>query len=202
MREKGIVVDFVRQLFGPQCSELLRSLVNTVVNAAAILKKDPEQFVTLLEKIEKLAGGQTNNLRGDLFELAVGIYHSRKANSFDIGKRFNYEGLWKEIDVVVVYPDKIYIAECKDHRSLLNIEEVDAWLNKISVARKYLLDIPPYAKLEFVAELWSTGGFSADALAKLKNVSEKTTKYKILYYDNDAILQKFKEIKSKKTLTL
>lgn len=198
LREKGIVIAFVSQLFGQQYSDLLRSLVNTVVNAAAILKKDPEQFVTLLEKIEKLAGGQTNNLRGDLFELAVGIYHSRNAKSFDIGKRFNYEGAWKEIDVVAVYPDKIYAAECKGHRSLLNLEEVEAWLNKISVTRKYLLDIPPYADLEFVAELWSTGGFSDDALVKLRSVSNTVTKYKILYYDKDAILQKFGEIKSKK----
>lgn len=199
LKENGIIIGFVNKLFGKEYSSLLSALVNTIVNAGAILKKNPEEFLSLIKRIDKLVDGKTNNLRGDLFELAVGYYH-RHSQNIDIGKEINYVGDFKEIDVLAIYPNALHVAECKGYKSKLTITEVEDWLKKISIVRKWMLEIEPYKNKEFIAELWSTGGFEDDALHKIKEVAEKTKKYKVVYFDQTGILQKFREIKSKKVL--
>ncbi len=89
LKRKGIIIGFVDQLFGSEYKELLKSLINIVTNAGAILKKNPQAYLDLIEKLDKIVGGKTNNLRGDLFELAIGYYHSNFCQSLDIGKLIN-----------------------------------------------------------------------------------------------------------------
>lgn len=60
--------------------------MNLIENAGAILKTNPGQYLPLLENIEKLAIGKTNNLKGDLFEMTVGFYHGQLCQSLEIGK--------------------------------------------------------------------------------------------------------------------
>jgi hypothetical protein len=199
LKENGVIVGFVNKLFGREYADLLGALTNTIVNAGAILKKDPEQYLNLLTRIDKLVEGKTNNLRGDLFELAVGYFHSRSV-SFDIGKRINYDGKLMEIDVFSVYHDSIYFAECKGYKKEIGIGEVEDWLEKIAIVRKWMLNIDPFKDKKMIAEFWSTGGFTEDALAKLKALSGNTRKYKICYYDGAGIKKKFQELGSKKII--
>ncbi|KAA6317259.1 hypothetical protein EZS27_032555 [termite gut metagenome] len=74
LKNKGIIVGFVNKLFGEEYEELLKSLIATVTNAGAILKDNPDEYLKLIAQLNKLVGGKINNLRGDLFELAVGYY--------------------------------------------------------------------------------------------------------------------------------
>ena len=99
LKAQGVVIGFVNELFGEKYKDLLNSLIGLVTNAGAILKKNPEAYLDLIRKLNKLVDGKTNNLRGDLFELAVGYYQGRVCNTIDIGKLINYQGLQREIDV-------------------------------------------------------------------------------------------------------
>ena len=193
LKENGIIVAFVDQLFGREYAELLRALVNTITNAGAILKNNPDDYLQLLSKIDRLVDGKTNNLRGDLFELSVGYYHGRSGN-IDLGRRINPNGERKEIDVFANYPGEIYAAECKGYKAKLSLAAVDEWLAKVAVIRKWLDTVEPYREKPFTAELWSTGGFADDALDKLKKVSKSVKKYRVAYYDARQIIQKFKDI--------
>ena len=199
LKENGIVVGLVNKLFGREYAELLGALVNTILNAGAILKKNPDQFLDLIRRIDKLVEGKTINLRGDLFELAVGYYHKHSL-SLDIGKGINLKDGPVEIDVFAVYRDKIVVAECKGYKSKITLADVDDWLTKLSKVRNWMQDIEPYREKQLVGEYWSTGGFEDDALSKITNASEKTKKYKIEYYDQAGILVKFRELKSKRVL--
>lgn len=199
LKENGIVVAFVNKLFGIEYQQLLQSLINTITNAGAILKKNPEAYLDLIQKINRLVDGKTNNLRGDLFELAVGYYHSRQCQSLDIGKRILFEGQPKEIDVLAIYHDCIVVSECKGYKSLLTLSVVEEWVTqKLPLLRDWILDQPPYEGKHIVFQLWSTGGFDVQALEYLQHISARTKKYRIEFFDQEQIKIKAKDTGSKK----
>ena len=85
LKEAGVIIGNVDELFGEQYSCTIKGILNLIENAGAILKTNPEQYLSLLANIEKLAIGKTNNLKGDLFEMTVGYYHSQLCQSLEIG---------------------------------------------------------------------------------------------------------------------
>lgn len=199
LKSEGIAIGFVNELFGEKYKDLLNSLINLVTNAGAILKKNPEQYLDLISKLNKLVDGKTNNLRGDLFELAVGYFQGRLCNSIEIGKIINHEGKQKEIDVLGFLPHKIYVSECKGYNHKVTKDEIDSWLGeKIPVIRKWILDQPSISERDITFEFWSTGGFTEEAISLLEKRKAETTKYTIDYFDINDMIRKSKEIKSKK----
>lgn len=199
LKAQGVVIGFVNELFGDKYKDLLNSLIGLVTNAGAILKKNPEAYLDLISKLNKLVDGKTNNLRGDLFELAVGYYQGRICQTIDIGKIINYEGSQREIDVFGLLPNKLFISECKGYNHKVSLEEVEIWLTqKVPVIRKWILDQPSISNRELVFEFWSTGGFTEDARKFLERRKSNTTKYEIEFYNLDEIVVKSKEINSKK----
>ena len=153
----------------------------------------------LIRKLNKLVDGKTNNLRGDLFELAVGYYQGRVCNTIDIGKLINHEGLQREIDVFGLLPNTIFVSECKGYNHEVSEEEIEIWLvEKIPVIRKWILDQPSLSDRDIVFEYWSTGGFTEEARKILEKRKKVTKKYKIDFFDLDEMIAKSKKINSKK----
>jgi hypothetical protein len=199
LKSQGVVIGFVNELFGENYKELLNSLINLVTNAGAILKKNPEAYLDLISKLNKLVDGKTNNLRGDLFELAVGYYQGRICKSIDIGKIINHEGLQREIDVFGFTESEIFISECKGYNHKVSKEEVEIWLSeKTTIIRKWVLDNYMLSDKKLTFEFWSTGGFTDEAIEFLTKKKEKTKKYKIEFFDLNDMLTKSRELKSKK----
>ena len=199
LKSQGVVIGFVNELFGENYKELLNSLINLVTNAGAILKKNPEAYLDLISKLNKLVDGKTNNLRGDLFELAVGYYQGRICKSIDIGKIINHEGLQREIDVFGFTESEIFISECKGYNHKVSKEEVEIWLSeKTTIIRKWVLDNYMLSDKKLTFEFWSTGGFTDEAIEFLTKKKKKTKKYKIDFFDLNDMLTKSRELKSKK----
>lgn len=199
LKSNGIIVGFVNQLFGDEYSSLMKSLINTVVNAGAILKTNPEQFVDLIKKLKALVSGKTNNLRGDLFELAVGYYHSKMGcGTLDIGKLISNENLQREMDVYAVYGNKVVVAECKGHNYPVTKAEIETWRNeKVEVIRNWILNQPSLNDKEIHFQYWSTGGYNEDSKSLIESM-ELTKKYKVEFYDPVKIMQTSGLAKSKK----
>lgn len=190
LKANGIIIGFTEQLFGSEYKNLLDSLINLVTNAGAILKKNPEAYLDLINKLDKLVDGKTNNLRGDLFEFAVGYYHGQASKSIDISKNIIYDGWQREIDVLAVYNDKITISECKGYNRKINAEEIDLWLGeKISIIRKWIINQSLSEGKEIVFEYWSTGGFTDEAKNLLNERKSSAKKYKLITYDLDEMVQ-------------
>lgn len=116
LKQAGIMIASIKEIFGESYNELLKSLINTITNAGTVLKKEPEKYLNLMVQLTKLVDGKTNNLRGDLFELAVGYYYAQDCRFLEIGKKIRLEEEMKsrEIDVFATYADKIVLVECKD----------------------------------------------------------------------------------------
>lgn len=197
LKQNGVIVGFVHQMFGNGYIDLIKALINTVVNAAAILKSRPDDFLALMDKIKILTEGKTNNLRGDVFELAVGYYHAKESRNFDISKKVYWEGEPYELDVFAVYEDRVVVAECKGTKGPIELEAIDKWLTKIVDVREWINEQEAYKGKRHQFEFWSTGGFDVEASDKIEIVS-KTKKYDNLFLGPDAILEKASKLKSPK----
>lgn len=199
LKSEGIVIGFINELFGDKYTDLLNSLINLVTNAGAILKKNPEAYLDLITNLNKLVDGKTNNLRGDLFEFAVGFHQGRVCKTIDIGKKINYGGIMREIDVFGLKSNSVVISECKGYKHPINKEEIETWLgHKIPVIRKWILDQPSLSGREITFEFWSTGGFTPEAEQILEKRKSNTKKYNINYFNLDQMINKSKELNSKK----
>jgi hypothetical protein len=191
LKSKGIVIGFVNKLFGHEYEELLKSLINTVTNAGAILKNNPEDYLKLISQLNKLVDGKTNNLRGDLFEMAVGYYHSNLCQSLDIGKVINHEGNRREIDVIAYYQSSVTACECKAYKSKIDEKVVEEWLScKIPKIYEWLKEKDNDKKVIF--EFWSVSGFTPEAEQLLNQKRSSIKKYEIEFYDEKTILAKAK----------
>lgn len=199
LKSEGIVIGFINELFGNKYTELLNSLINLVTNAGAILKKNPEAYLDLIIKLNKLVDGKTNNLRGDLFELAVGYHQGRICQTIDIGKLIIHEGLRREIDVFGLMHNSVIISECKGYKHPVPKEEIEVWLGeKVPIIRKWVLNQPSISDREITFEFWSTGGFTDEARVLLEKKKNNTKKYNIDYFDLEDMIKKSKELNSKK----
>lgn len=203
LKAQGVIIGFTEQLFGSEYKNLLDSLINLVTNAGAILKKNPEAYLDLVNKLNKLVDGKTNNLRGDLFEFAVGYYHGQLSKSIDISRNILFDGEQREIDVLSVYHNCITISECKGYNKQTSKEDIEIWLGeKVPIIRKWLLSQNLSDGKEIIFEYWSTGGFTDEASSLLLERKSSTKKYTIITYDLDEMvllakrnrLRKFTEV--------
>ncbi len=203
LKEKGIIIGFINKLFGSEYEELLKSLINTVTNAGAVLKNNPEDYIKLIEQLGKLVDGKTNNLRGDLFELAVGYFHSNICQNLDIGKKIISYGKQREMDVHAVYQSEIRIAECKGYKHPISKAEVEKWTNdKIPVIYSWAKEVNTNVNKTIVFEFWSTSGFSEEALEFLKLKASSTKRYSIEFYGEKEILEKARKSNAQKLIDI
>ncbi|WP_026451346.1 hypothetical protein [Aequorivita capsosiphonis] len=199
LKSKGVLVASIKELFGKDYSELLKSLINTVTNAGAILKTEPEKYLQMMEKLTKLIDGKTNNLRGDLFELAVGFYFSKYSQSLDIGKRVPVtdSNRTREIDVLARNENEICIVECKGYNYPVDIEYIEIYLSeKIKEIRGWLAITHSDKRHRF--EIWSTGGYTKEALVLLKQTKDKVRKFDFDYLDQNDIKERANKLNSEK----
>lgn len=197
LKKQGIIVGFINKLFGREYEELLKSLLSTVTNAGTILKENPEAYLTLIEQFNKLIDGKTNNLKGDLFELAVGYYYSNLCQSLDVGKIVNYESQKREIDVLAFFQEKIIASECKAYKTEIELGVIEKWMtDKIPIIYKSL--IYNNNEKEIIFEFWSTSGFTQEAIDYFDNKKNSIKKYKIKYYSEHEIMEKARKSKAKK----
>ncbi len=199
LKSKGVLVASIKELFGRDYSELLKNLINTVTNAGAILKTEPEKYLQMMDKLTKLIDGKTNNLRGDLFELAVGFYFSKYSQSLDIGKRVPVtdSNRTREIDVLARNENEICIVECKGYNYPVDVEYIEIYLSeKIKEIRGWLAIAHSDKRHRF--EIWSTGGYTKEALVLLKKTKDKVRKFDFDYLDQNDIKERANKLNSEK----
>lgn len=201
IKSEGVVLGLLDKLFGDKYIETLKSLINVMENASAIISQNPDKYFELMDKLSEIEG-KSINLRGDLFELAVGYYYSNFAQYIEINKciRNKRSGKRKEIDVFVIYsPSEIKIIECKGYNYPLDYDYVEKWItDNVPTIRKWILDQDEYQNKNLTFEIWSTGGFEKSAEQLLEKRSKNTKKYKIKYLTGENIFEKAKEGKVKK----
>lgn len=200
LKQHGIVVGLIGELFGKKYAEALKELITILNNAGASLKQTPDKYLDLINELRKYNEGLVNNIRGTFFEFVVGHIHSVDSqSSVDLGRVISENGAQHEMDVIANYPDKIVIAECKAVKSKIDIEYIDKWLGeKLPAFKKWFEKQETWKKKNLEFEFWSISGFTDDALVKLDNIMNTSIKYSLKYFRADEIRNKAKEMKNKK----
>ncbi|MBM7556304.1 hypothetical protein [Halanaerobacter jeridensis] len=196
LKSRGIFIGFVNELFDNQYTEVLKSLVNVIENASAVISKNPDKYFDLFDKLSDLRGASIN-LRGALFELAVGYYYSQssiyiKINEVVLDKD---SGERREIDVLAYdNPDRLRIVECKGKKAPIGKGFAKKWVtDNIPKIRSWTFQEDEHRNKELIFELWSTGGFEKEAEDYLKERAQSTNKYQINYFSKEEIRNKAKE---------
>lgn len=199
LKENGIVVGFIKELFGNKYAETLKELVTILNNAGASLKKDPDKYLDLISELKKYNQGLANNIRGTLFEFVVGHIHSLQDNSsIEIGREVIENGR-HEIDVLATNSQKIIFAECKATKGQTTYSQVDKWASeKIPAFRIWASKQETWKNKTVEFEYWSVNGFDKQAENKLSQLASSSSKIKISYFNGQNIREKAIQLKNKK----
>jgi hypothetical protein len=199
LKKHGVVVAFIGELFGQKYAETLKELVTILTNAGASLKKTPEKYLDLIKQLKIYNEGLVNNIRGTLFEYMVGHIHSVDCQSVDIGREVIENNARHEMDIHATYNDKVVISECKATKCQIDIDVINKWIDvKIPAFKAWFDKQETYKKKKLEFEFWSTGGFTKDALDRLKRFSESVQIFKVRYYQAEEMSEKAKLMDNKK----
>ena len=197
----GVVLATPANLFGQKVGAAIQSLVETLKNAAAIAAANPERLAKLVDELSEIEGA-AGNLRGVLFELIAAYLARLDAVSVDVGvtARDLDTGKMADIDVLKVRSKAECIGiECKGKQpgGVVALDEVEDWLRRIPTFRAHLTGEQRFREAAISFEIWTTGTFTPDALARLESEKPKRTKTPISWKDGGQVAEIAKNAKEK-----
>ncbi|ODA93070.1 hypothetical protein BFX40_09250 [Mesorhizobium sp. SEMIA 3007] len=184
-KSRGIIMATPYTLFGKDVAIGLATLLRTLSKAAAVAVGKPEVMIELFDRLGQIEGA-AGNLRGALFEMLVGhSTHATDGGSIDIGRRVaSSDGFKAEIDVLRVKSHESWVYECKGYQPdhMIGGGEVKEWLEKkVPGIYATLRGQEGHASKAIHFEFWTTGGFSAEAVAILDEAAKRTRRYTVGY---------------------
>ncbi|MGI3166019.1 hypothetical protein [Pseudooceanicola sp. 200-1SW] len=133
LKSKGILAVTLRNLFGVELADALRSLVLLLSDFGARAAANPEHVRTVMKTLTRITGS-ADNLRGALFELVVGcLVKDVEGGYLETGRRATdlESGRKAEIDVLLNLPDGrgLLVVECKAKTpsSKVSLRDVQRW---------------------------------------------------------------------------
>ncbi len=199
LKSNGIVVGFLKELFGEKYATAINELITILNNVGASLKADPDKYLDLINELKKYNEGLANNIKGTLFEFVVGHLHRLKCQSLDIGREIISDSGRVDIDVLALYSGKTVFAECKAYKALVNEETVDTWITKsIPAMRKWAFGQDRLKEHQMEFEFWSISGFNDQALKDLEAAKERTKAYQISFFGPNELRDMALKTKNKK----
>ena len=198
-RSHGLMLATPKNLFGRDIAVGLTTLLETMAKAAAVAVARPEVIGELFDKLGGIEGAD-RNLRGSLFELVVGhVVQARFGGSIDIGRLVDFDGFQAEIDVRRVIAGEVWIYECKGYQPdhLISAEEIEHWLkSRVPGLYKATRAEQRFQNAEIHFEFWTSGGFSAEAIALLETAKINTKRYSIGWRTGREVRQEIGRLQS------
>ncbi|WP_027681708.1 hypothetical protein [Rhizobium leguminosarum] len=190
-RAAGVILATPSTLFGSRVAAALLSLTAMLRNAAAIAVENPQRITRLLNELNDIQG-PAGNLHGIIFELMTAYLVRNDGTSVDVGvtARDPKTGNFADIDVLLVRNKAAVTGfECKARQpgGTVSIEDVDDWLRRIPTFRAHIAKEDRFREAAISFELWTTGTFKPDALAKLEKEKQARTKTPIDWKDGAAV---------------
>lgn len=199
LKEHGVIIGFIKELFGDKYATTLNDLITILTNAAASLSKNPNKYLELIAELRKYNEGLLRNIKGALFEYVAGHYFIEKNASIQMGWKIYENGAKHEIDVLATFSDRIIIAECKGRIAPTSIDDINKFIvDKIPAFRVYIGKNDIYRNKQVEFEYWSSAGYTEDALVKIAELENGYVRNVLRFLGPKEIMGRAKEIKSKK----
>jgi hypothetical protein len=185
----GIVLATPDSLFGSHVARGLNDLLSTLTRSAEMVSGNPAKLASLIENLSEIEGA-AGNLRGVMFELLV-AYLVRQDGSIDMGRiaRDAETGKIAEIDILSVTKGNCVAYECKGKSpgGTVSLAEVEEWLRRLPTFRSHIRAQQNLSEVEIRFELWTSGKFDPDAIAKLEQQKRFRTNAPIDWKDGKAV---------------
>jgi hypothetical protein len=177
LKEKGIVIGFISELFGDKYSELLKELIAILKGVEnGLTGATPDKYLELIKELRRYNTGLLNNIKGALFEYMVAHIHVMKGSKIEIGREIYDTTGSHEIDVKAEGYDYITFAECKAYKAPISTDKINSWIRrKVPAFKRWHSKQENLNKLKFSVEYWSATGFTDEALEMLLAFKEKAT---------------------------
>ena len=194
----GVILATPDSLFGRTVGNSIRTLTETLKNAAAIASSNPDKLIKLVDQLSEIDGA-ANNMRGILFELISAYIAKKEGDAIELAKVARENGKSADIDILAIRPGQVRTVECKGREpgGIVELAEVEAWLAHLPLFRTYLAERDHLRERAQSFELWTSGEFSAEALKKLHAEQKKRIKRPIVWKDGKALRRLAGDLKEK-----
>lgn len=190
----GISLTTPTTMFGRRTGAAMTSLIETMKNLAAYASAEsPDRIERLIVDLSDI-DGRALNLRGVLFELMCGYLARRDAVSIDMGVRARHPKTGQPVDIdvfkVTHQMTSLTCIECKGKEpgGQFDDENIREWLRKVAVMRAWLTTHVNYREAQHRFEIWTSGTFTSDAIAMLKDEQAKRLTAPIDWKDGESVL--------------
>lgn len=202
-RSKGIVATTTQMLLGDEIAKALRELIDILTNLGATAAVNPGHLEHVLNTLTRIQG-TAGNVRGALFELAVGYL----VKEVEGGYMKAGEKVWDpdtgkeaEIDVVLDRPDgaPLLVLECKAKApgSMLSLADAQRWRsNRIPVILRALQNDSHVKDRPIEFGLWSNGRIHPAAQSWLQAQPPLAAPYTAGWKGYDELLEYTRSAKS------
>jgi|GEM_PF-848159 len=199
LKEKGVILGFIKELFGSKYAETLNDLITILTNAGASLAKNPNKYLELIAELRKYNDGLLKNIKGALFEYVAGHYYIYQHANIDMGREiFENKGL-HDIDIMAMFNDRVVFAECKGRVSPTPIEDINKWLRiKVPAFKTWSAKQETHKNRSVEFEYWSSAGYTEDALKRIEEVQQEYKRSIVRFLGPAEIMERAKEMKNKK----
>lgn len=196
LRKRGYVAGTLVNLFGKHISDDLRSLVNTVQNAAAAVTSNPEKVFELLGRLNKIEGAALN-LRGVVFEFIVARLFALRGYNVDIRKEVGTKNGRAEIDVKAQRTDEVVCVECKAKSpgNLTDVQEIRDWVETRLPRIKEWLSVCPSLPQTKRFMFYISGDMTKDARQYAEEVAKTHNKQPIEVITGNLIIRELTRMK-------
>lgn len=170
LKGKGILAATLRNLFGEELAATLKELVVMLTDLGARISANPDLILKVMKTLSKISG-ESDNLRGALFELVIGALVKDVEDGFlTTGQRLIEftTGRKAEVDVQLnrgVEKGNLII-ECKAKNPGARVSEAELkkWYeDRVPLIHSILSNDPRLPQI-FEFELWTNGEFSKSSL--------------------------------------
>lgn len=184
LKQRGVVIFFIKEIFGEKYDETLRELFSLLNNIGASVKGSPKKLDKLITELEKYNLTVANGIKGTLFEYFVAHIVQRDFPNINVGRIVFGEDEKHEIDIIAYNGSTVVVIECKSSRSKVISSDVRKWMRKvIPVVREYIKSQELLNSKNITFEYWAMGEYDNEA-RKLIESQKATAKSGIYNFYN------------------
>lgn len=197
LRKRGVVIAMPSTILGKENATLLRELIKAIEKADNAIKDDPEKFLNLLKKINKIEGAALN-LRSVAFDFIIARIYSLEGFDCELRKKIitkkNKERA--EIDVVAERTDKIFCIEGKAMAPQNKVvkAEIEDWISRVSPRIKQWLKERERTPATRILEFYSSTDYDQEAQNYITEIKKNHKKIKINFFNGAETVEKLRKL--------
>jgi len=205
LRKKGVIIAMPKTILGKENAALLRALIEAIEKADEVIRNNPEKFLELLKKINKIEGAALN-LRSVVFDFIIARLYSLEGYQCEIRKKIitkkNRDRA--EIDVLAERVERIVCIEGKAMapKNIVTKAEIEDWIERVCPRVKQWLKERERTPATKILEFYSSTDYDQEALTLINEIKINHKKIKINFFNGKEIIEKLRALNQNSLISI